>query len=105
MTDFELKIKNNLTVETVLKAIINETSKWGFKPADYITLVNALMDLSLTRKPLSNSTEELKEKPKPSELSFPLTGEQIHLRLFDKNEDYEIVNKWLEDEVGRWFLL
>ena len=51
MNDYELKVLNNITIETVTKGIIDETSKWDFKPADYITLVNALLDLSLN-KPL-----------------------------------------------------
>ncbi len=50
MTDFENKIINNITVETVTNTIINETAKWGFKAADYIRLVNAIMDLSLIKE-------------------------------------------------------
>ena len=49
MTDFEIKVMNVMTVEAVSKAIINETSKWKFKNSDYITLVDALLDLSLSK--------------------------------------------------------
>ena len=105
MNDFEMKVINNITVETVTKAIINDTAKWGFKPADYITLVNALMDLSLGKAPETLSAEKSKEKPGLKELSLPIIGEQVNLRLFNKNTDFDVVQKWLEDRFGRWFLL
>jgi len=105
MTDFEIKVMNDMTVEAVSKAIINETSKWEFKKSDYITLVNDLLDLSLSKAQTDVSTKKVKEKQGQVKLNFPLTGEQIRIRLFDKDTDYNIVQRWLEDEFGRWFLL
>lgn len=105
MTDFEMKISDSITVETVSKTILNETAKWGFKPSDYMSLVNGLLDLSLTKPPHTESKEKTEEKSKRSKLDFPLSGEQIQIRKFNKDTDYEIVQKWLRDEAGRWFLL
>lgn len=105
MNDFEIKVMNDMTVEAVSKAIINETSKWEFKNSDYITLINALLDLSLSKAQTDVSTKKVKEKQGQVKLNFPLTGEQIRIRLFDKDTDYNIVQRWLEDEFGRWFLL
>ena len=105
MTDFEIKVMNDKTVEAVSKAIINETSKWEFKNSDYITLVDALLDLSLSKTQTDVSTKKLIEKQGQVKLNFPLKGEQIRIRLFDKGTDYNIVKSWSEDEFGRWFLL
>jgi len=49
MTDFEMKVMNDLTIETITKGLVEETSKWEFKTADYITLANALLDYSLNK--------------------------------------------------------
>jgi RimJ/RimL family protein N-acetyltransferase len=105
MNDYELKLLNNITIETITKGIIEETAKWKFKTADYISLVNALMDLSLTKSPTSPSKNILVEKSDLTELTLPLIGEQVQISLFDKNSDYDIVRKWLVDDIGRWFLL
>ena len=105
MNDFEVKVMNNLSIETVTKAIVNETAKWGFKPIDYITLVNALMDLSLSKTSSNTGTVKVNETPGDETLDFPLIGEQVRIRLFNRDTDFKTVQKWLEDEFGRWFLL
>ena len=105
MNDFEIKVMNNLSIETVTKAIVDETSKWGFKPLDYITLVNAIMDLSMGKASNAVITEKKTENPRPEQSDFPLTGEQVSIRLFNKETDFKMVQTWLEDEFGRWFLL
>lgn len=104
MNDYEIKIKDDITVNTISKAIVNETAKLGFKRADYISLVNDLLDVSI-----SNSSAESKAKSESgiinTRLKFPIRGEQIQLRLFDMKKDFEVVQEWLNDNTGRWFLL
>ena len=70
MNDFEKKIKDDITVETISKAIINETSKWDFKQADFISLINDLLDLSLIKSPNNKSKVKTKEKPERIKLEY-----------------------------------
>ena len=106
MNDYELKVMNNITIETVTKGIIDETSKWDFKPADYITLVNALLDLSLNKPLVKPQNGQLPPETKPlGNIDFPLVGEQVRINKFDKEKDFKIAKKWLDDSFGRWFLL
>ncbi|MDZ7625066.1 MAG: GNAT family protein [Ignavibacteriaceae bacterium] len=105
MTDFELKMQDSITVETISKTILDETAKWGFKPSDYMSLVNGLLDLSLINPPQNDSKEITGEKPQRSKLKFPLQSKQVQIRLLNKDTDYTIVQDWLKDEAGRWFLL
>ncbi len=106
MNDYELKVMNNITIETVTKGIIDETSKWDFKPADYITLVNALLDLSLNKPPSEpQNGQQQSEKNQLVNIEFPLIGEQVRINRFDKDKDYKIAKRWLDDSFGRWFLL
>jgi RimJ/RimL family protein N-acetyltransferase len=105
MNDFEMKMRDSITVETISKTILDETAKWGFKPSDYMLLVNGLLDLSLTKPPQKQSKEKNEEKSKRGKLDFPIRGKQINVRIFDKNTDYQTVQDWLKDEAGRWFLL
>ena len=105
MNDYELKVMNTITIETVTRGIIDETSKWDFKTGDYIKLANALLDYSITKPSSSAKNKEIVEILSSVELSFPLTGECVKIKEFDRNTDFDIVNKWLSDEIGRWFLL
>jgi len=105
MNDFEMKMRDSITVETISKTILDETAKWGFKPSDYMSLVNGLLDMSLTKSPQDELKEKTEEKSKRRKLDFPLHGKQIQVRLFDKNTDNKLVQDWLKDEAGRWFLL
>ena len=57
-----MKIMNDLTIETITKGIVDETSKWNFKTADFITLANALLDLSLNKPILKMQTQSPEEK-------------------------------------------
>lgn len=105
MTDFEINVMSKITIDTLTNSIVTETAKWGLKPADYITLVNALMDQSLKKeqKPkIITGTDNLISK---NDIQLPLEGEHIQIRLFNKEFDYDVVKRWLSDEVGRWFLL
>ncbi len=36
---------------------------------------------------------------------MPIIGDQVIIRLFNKEKDLETVQNWLEDNLGRWFLL
>jgi RimJ/RimL family protein N-acetyltransferase len=105
MNDFETKISESITVETISKTILNETAKWEFKTSDYISLVNGLLDLSLINSNKNESKEKPEEKSERVKLDFPLYGKQIQVRLFDKNIDINRVQDWLKEEAGRWFLL
>ena len=105
MTDFESRMMNNITIETVTKTIVSETAKWGFKPADYIILINALMDLSLGKSIEKLPVSGVDIKSKKQIINLPMKGEQINIRLFDREGDYTMVQRWLNDVAGRWFLL
>jgi RimJ/RimL family protein N-acetyltransferase len=105
MNDFEMKIMNELTIETITKGIVDETSKWNFKTADFITLANALLDLSLSKPILKMQTRSPEENIGFVEINFPLTGEHIKIKKFNNSTDFDIAKKWLDDEIGRWFLL
>ena len=105
MNDYEMKVKDVVTVGAVSKAIINETSKWGFKQSDYISLVNDLLDLSLIKPSNNEPKVETKAKLKRVRLNLPLSGNNIQIKLFDKEKDYQTVVNWLKDDFSRWFLL
>ena len=105
MNNFQMEKINEIKIETISKSIIDETSKLGFKQTDYVNLVNALLDLSLMKPPPEEPKEKMGEKISSGKLELPLKGERTHVRLYNNKKDNKIINKWLEDEVGRMFLI
>ncbi|MEO8231843.1 MAG: hypothetical protein ABI638_06150 [Ignavibacteriota bacterium] len=91
-------MQNVITVEAVLKSILEETSKWGFRHSDYIKLVNALLDLSLNKTHSINPVGKSGIK-KSTRMDLPLLGYNIF------KEDFDLLVKWLENDYSRWFLL
>ena len=102
MNDFESKVLNDIRLEAVLKSIIDETSKWGFKQADYLKLVNSLLDLSLNKTNAPN-TNGIFNKTYKINMKLPLQGENISIRLI--KDDYNLLETWLEDDYSRWFMV
>jgi RimJ/RimL family protein N-acetyltransferase len=105
MNDFEMKVMNNLSIETITKGIIEETSKWDFKTGDFITLANALLEYSLNKPEIKNSQQAPTAVVNHVKLAFPLSSEKVQVREFNREKDFHIVKRWLDDKIGRWFLL
>jgi len=105
MNDFEMKVMNNLSIETITKGIIEETSKWDFKTGDFITLANALLEYSLNKPDIKTYQQNSKTIIDRVKLEFPLSSENIQVRKFNRDTDFDIVKSWLDDKIGRWFLL
>ncbi len=97
---------NKLTLEVISKGIYKETAQFGFSTQDYIKLVNQLLDLTMKEKLNNNQSEDvIQVVPKEKSLELPITGEKIKIRGFSEKEDYAIVEKWINEEKGRLFLL
>ena len=105
MTDFELEVMNNLNIETVSKSILSETSKWGFKQSDYLKLINALMDLSLNKSENEKHLSKETSTKSKTKLILPLYTDNTIIRLFNREKDHNVVNGWLDEEMGKWFLI
>jgi RimJ/RimL family protein N-acetyltransferase len=97
------------TIDTLARSIFKEASGYGFGQVDLIRLINALMDLC-TKVEFSAKTPEEEVRPdlgaftgSPTEL--PVVGERIIIRSFDNARDKRLLEQWLPDKYGRYFLL
>lgn len=103
MTDQEIKVLQELNVETFVKSLIEEAAKWNFNSSDYLKIVNALLDLSLNKT--SNDLTEPKLIFSNKRTDLPVKGEHVTLRKFISPKDISKSEEWLNDISGRWFLL
>ena len=100
------KLVNDVSIEVISKSIIKEAKEIGFQRGDYIKLANLLLDSALNVDPQSpefKDISQLYEINKKNKL--PLVGDHIKVREFDKKKDVKHLKNWLDDEVGRYFIL
>lgn len=108
MSTFE-KVISGVTIEAVARSFYRESFDYGFKQVDYLKFVNRLLDISI-----NHSTENNDNRKDQSEsgsmkigpnLKFPIWGERIRIREFNLNTEKKLIEKWVTDENGRYFLL
>ena len=100
------------TIETFARTIYKEASSYGFGQVDMLRLVNALMDLCTTAG-ASNSgfsrrkqpTSTRRTPPATGSQGLPIAGERVIIREFDGAFDADLLQEWLNDRYGRYFLL
>ena len=97
------------TIRTLARSFFKEAASYGFEQADYVRFVNTLLDQSMADGKPPSASGETKSKTIPTlskKISkLPIRGEHIIIRAYDKASDAKILKKWLQDEVGRYFLL
>jgi len=96
------------TIQTFARSIFKEASKYGFGQLDIIRLVNELMDYCTDQEGGAMGPTDTHEIPTllASETScLPLTGKRLMIRSFAAESDIAILDTWLSDKYGRYFVL
>jgi RimJ/RimL family protein N-acetyltransferase len=96
------------TIDTLARTIFKEASSYGFRQVDVIRLINSLMDLCTADRtePASSQSASIQAGiGADSAADFPLQGDRICVRQFDPSTDVELLERWLPDKHGRYFLL
>lgn len=97
------------TIQTVARSIYKEASDYGFGPVDIVRLINDLMDLCKTGSEaesdarISYAGDEADHST--TALQLPLTGNRVNIREFRAKDDRALLQKWLPDRYGRYFVL
>lgn len=101
-------------IETLARSIFKEASQYGFSQLDYIRFVNALLDHSMQRSSdLEVSSRERSEIITETDrglrglspVELPVESERLVIRPFREESDGSLLERWLEDDFGRYFLL
>ena len=98
------------TIEILARNSFRECLLYGFKLWDYVRFVNMLLRNSIENNwdlP-SFSENENDDKYIDVNLSFSLlslNGKRIKIRVFEKTQDMDLFEKWLDDKNGRHFLM
>jgi RimJ/RimL family protein N-acetyltransferase len=96
------------TIQAFARGIAKEASSYGFRQLDMIRLVNELMDSEVTRGQQDNEQTRRHEEPRlfvSKASALPIVGERLIVRSFEYPSDIELLNTWLSDKYGRYFVL
>jgi diamine N-acetyltransferase len=101
----------DLTIETLSRSFYKESVNYGFTQMDYVRFVNRLLDLSMQdgERPAPTSdetvtTSDSAEAPAAA-IALPLSGPRIRVRAFAEPDDATLLEQWISEPDGRYFLL
>lgn len=97
---------SEITIETVARSFLRDTKKYGFKAVDYIKIVNKIIDFSLDPNSFPKDIKKLSgfiKKDVPS--SLPIVSNNLIIRKFHFQSDYDLAQMWLQEELGRFFII
>jgi RimJ/RimL family protein N-acetyltransferase len=95
------------TIRAFARTIFHESQKYGFGSVDVVRLINALMDM--TADAGVTTADPAERKSIDYRLfdveGFPLRSERIRIRKADRVGDQELIESWIADRYGQYFLL
>jgi RimJ/RimL family protein N-acetyltransferase len=96
------------TISVFSRTISKEARRYGFSQIDFVRLINALMDSTSDASPESPPADGRQIPPlRYLDLNvdeLPLTSRRISIRRADRG-DVDLLEKWMQDDYGRHFLL
>jgi RimJ/RimL family protein N-acetyltransferase len=98
------------TIRAFSRTIYQEGQRYGLGQIDFVRLINVLMDLASgdVRDPPpaeSNHNAPVQAYSEFEVGGFPLKSRRIRIRRADSRADLALLEKWVQDEYGRHFLL
>ncbi len=101
----EIKKITDTTIEALSRNFFKEAATYGFRYEHYLKFVNVLLDLALSQNGISKMHEKQSEDTEEIIYKkFPIQGKDISIRKYDSDKDFKLVNKWLKDKFGKYFL-
>lgn len=94
------------TLELFARSIYKQGIEYGFQHADYLRLVNFLLDVTMQNgaSTLARHVDHVSSKG-PDVRTLPILGQNVNIRAYQHGEDCERLHRWINDPVGRYFLL
>lgn len=92
------------TIKTIAASFLKQARKYGFTLNDYLKFTNYLLDEAMQSFSVSTKNEQNQVYFQKSSNKLPLETERLIIRQTSR-KDLPLINLWLEDKEGRFFLL
>lgn len=95
-----------ITLEVLARSFFKQALGYGFALGDFVRFVNILLGVAMSRK---NASGEGRESAPPTarvrHRELPLVGEKVTIRRFGEPGDRALLDAWVAEREGRFFLL
>jgi RimJ/RimL family protein N-acetyltransferase len=101
----ESKQITSTTIEALSRNFFKEAASYGFKYEHYLKFVNTLLDLALNEnipQIEQGVKSDIYKLLKDAEL--PIKSENVGIRSYEHGQDLDLINEWLKDDYGKYFL-
>lgn len=99
-------------LEVLARNFCREAVGYGFRQIDFVRYVNLLLDASMNpARPAATKSRADDRRAAPSapgrkrRQALPLAGVDVGIRSFDHRTDLPLLEQWVQEANGRYFLL
>jgi RimJ/RimL family protein N-acetyltransferase len=94
------------TLETIARSFFKAAVGYGFHQMDYIRFVNLVLDMSMKNTAVAPQPQVAPPLPQAeTQDSLPLEGGNLAIRRYNRADDRALLDRWMTDKTGRYFLL
>jgi RimJ/RimL family protein N-acetyltransferase len=94
-----------ITLEAAARSFYKQAVGYGFSLSDFVRFTNILLGIAMApRDPEAVPASEGPRSDRVRYQSFPLVGEKVKIRLFGEPDDRALLERWVADDDGRFFL-
>jgi RimJ/RimL family protein N-acetyltransferase len=94
-----------ITVETAARSFYKQAVGYGFNLADFVRFTNALLGIAMAPRGSEAVPSEGRRSEHTRYRDLPLVGDRVSIRRFGEPDDRALLEGWVADEQGRFFLL
>lgn len=105
MKDISKTLSSEINLTALAKTIYNESKEMGFKSADYVKLMNEILEMTINQKKDSFEEEFNEYESSPIENELPIETKNLTIRSYNSKIDKEIVSGWFTEPNNKLFLV
>ena len=94
-----------ITVEAAARSFYKQAVGYGFTLSDFVRFTNTLLGIAMTPRDPEAVLSEGPRSERTRYRDFPLIGERVSIRRFGEPDDRALLEGWVADADGRFFLL
>ncbi len=94
-----------ITLEATARSFYKQALGYGFALGDFVRFTNLLLGIAMTRRARPSILPESSTPARRVYQALPITGEEVSIRRFGDPGDRPLLDRWVADVEGRFFLL
>jgi RimJ/RimL family protein N-acetyltransferase len=95
-----------ITLEATARSFYKQALGYGFALGDFVRFTNLLLGIAMASRPRgSRPPGEALAASRRAYHALPIVGEEVSIRRFGEPGDRRLLDRWVADPEGRFFLL